>query len=388
MASFSGSIFSNTAIADSGYGTRPRVINPGKLKLVPVTDLTGVTALAARAGDSTLFIAHISGQVIAITQGEASTKIILDRSDRITAGDGKAVVREQGLLGMTFSPDGDKLYINYSGLNGETVIEEFTYKSEGIDTNTGRVLLTIQQPQYNHNGGQIAFGPDQMLYIGMGDGGASRDKGEGHAAEGNGQSQKTLLGKILRIDPRPDGNRPYSIPADNPFVLGSGQPEIFITGVRNPWRFSFDSKTNNLWIADVGQDRVEEITKLKLSDASGANLGWPVYEGSVKLRERNLTTTVKPDIEMTHDQGNCSVTGGYVYRGKQIPWLNGIYLFSDFCNSTIYGVKELGNGEVSTPVDLKISSKEISSFGEDSQGNIYVISLSKGVFRITRAAKS
>jgi len=376
-----GSGFSSTATATpaSRIHQAAHAIKRINLKLVPVSNLTGATALATRANDQTLFVARQSGQIVAITKGQTAPKVILDLSDRLTAGG------EQGLLGLAFSPDGAKLYVHYSGLSGETIIEEFAYKNKAVDLSSGRILLTVPQPQGNHNGGQITFGPDGMLYIGLGDGGASNDEGDGHAPEGNGQSRKTLLGKILRIDPNPNGNNPYSIPPDNPFVGGNDRPEIFITGLRNPWRFSFDPPTNSLWIADVGQGRVEEITRLELPDAYGANLGWPVYEGSTALGEETLSTTVKPDIEMMHDDGNCSVTGGYVYRGKQIPKLNGVYLFSGFCNETIYGVRIKSNGKVSPPTDLKISSEKISSFGEDNQGNIYVLSLSKGIFRIAPA---
>ena len=349
-----------------------------KLNLRIVAPVQQPTALATRSGDETLYVAQQTGTVVAIAKEKIVEKPILDLSDRITSGG------EQGLLGLVFSPAGDKMYVNYSGKEGETVIEEFAFRAKKIKLASRRTLLTVEQPQPNHNGGQIEFGPDGMLYIGLGDGGGAGDKGDGHALEGNGQSQQTFLGKILRIDPQATSSSPYTIPTNNPFTNKSGKEEIFILGVRNPWRFSFDKTNNDMWISDVGENEREEITRVKFADAAGSNLGWPVFEGTRVFREVSLPGATPPDIEMTHQSGNCSVVGGFVYRGKMIPDLDGTYLFSDFCQGTIYGVKTKPNGKLSQPLDLKMSSEKITSFGQDNQGNLYVLSQSQGILAIEK----
>lgn len=366
-----------TALAVGATAVRAASPEP-KLNLRLVAPVQQPTALATRNGDATLYVAQQSGTVVAITKGKVVTKPVLDLSDRITSGG------EQGLLGLVFSPAGDKMYVNYSGREGETIIEEFFFRAKKADLASRRTLLVVKQPQANHNGGQIEFGPDGMLYIGLGDGGGTDDKGTGHAPEGNGQSQQTLLGKILRIDPQATISSPYAIPTNNPFINGSGKEEIFIVGVRNPWRFSFDKTNKDMWISDVGQYEREEITRVEFARAAGSNLGWPAFEGTRINRETNLLGTTAPDIETTHQSGNCSVVGGFVYRGEAIPSLKGTYLFSDFCQGTIYGVKTKPNGKLSQPLDLKISSEKITSFGQDNQGNLYVLSQSQGILAIEK----
>lgn len=292
---------------------------------------------------------------------------------------------ERGLLGLAFAPGGDRLYVHYSGASaGETVLEEYQVVGGTPDPTTRRVVLTVPQPQANHNGGQVAFGPDGHLYLGLGDGGGRDDQGAGHAPGGNGQHLDTLLGKILRIDPRPSGARPYTVPADNPFAAGGGRPEIYVYGLRNPWRFSFDAKRGDLWIADVGQDQWEEVTRLSAGSIAGANLGWPLFEATHRHRDGPAAGVVMPQIETSHDDGNCSVTGGYVYRGTAIPWLRGWYVYSDYCNGAIVATRIRRDGTVRTR-DLGVSLPSISSFGQDRDGELFVLSQRQGVFRIVPA---
>ncbi len=343
--------------------------------LTKIADITFGTALTVRAGDPALYVARQTGTIVAIRDGAVDSTPVLDISGRITAGG------EQGLLGIAFSPDGEKLYVHSSAPNGDTRLEEYTFTDGRADPTSARTLLTVAQPQPNHNGGQIAFGPDGLLYLALGDGGGANDEGSGHAPEGNGQSLATLLGKILRFDPSASPTAGYTVPADNPFVNGGGRPEILAYGLRNPWRFSFDSETGDLWIADVGQNAWEEINWIPLDDAFGANFGWPLLEGSHELRAAGAPGTVLPVFEASHDDGNCSVTGGYVYRGTKISDLVGSYVFGDYCNSTISAVR-LEEGRVVFGRALGIAAPSISSFGQDAEGELYVISQTEGVFRI------
>lgn len=348
-----------------------------KLRLMNVGSFREPTNLVTRPNDTVAYLTEKAGRVVTLQDPD---RIVLDlRSDVVNAG-------EQGLLGLAFSPDGTKLYVDYTARgNGETRIEEFTMRSDGTaDPGSRRRLLTIAQPQPNHNGGQLAFGPDGMLYIGMGDGGAGDDAGAGHAEGGNGQSTSSLLGKVLRIDPTPSADRPYSIPAGNPFANGGGRPEIWAIGLRNPWRFSFDRATGDLWIGDVGQNQWEEIDFMPAGRGAAANYGWNRYEGTHRYRGADVADTVKPIAEYSHDHG-CSVTGGYVARGAAVPALVGTYLYSDYCESTLRLLRREADGSIA---HRTIGFDELStavSFGEDAAGNVYVLSGGGGVFRILAA---
>jgi len=349
-----------------------------RVALEPIAEVLSGTAFATRPGDGSLYVATQRGLVVAITKG-ADPTTVLDLT-RLTRAGG-----ERGLLGLVFSPDGTKLYVHYSGVaSGETVVEEYAFTGGVADPTTRRVVLTVPQPQANHNGGQLAFGPDGYLYLGLGDGGNADDEGPGHAPGGNGQSLATLLGKVLRIDPTPTGSAAYTIPADNPYADGGGRPEIYVYGVRNPWRFSFDRRTGDLWIADVGQDQFEEVTRLPAGEVSGANLGWNRYEGTTRHRDPDVGGTVKPQIVTDHADGNCSITGGFVYRGRAIPWLRGWYLYTDYCNGEIMAAKVAKNG-TARERDLGISLPSVSTFGEDRAGELYVVSQEQGVFRLVPA---
>jgi glucose/arabinose dehydrogenase len=248
-------------------------------------------------------------------------------------------------------------------------------------------VLSQSQPQGNHNGGELAFGPDGLLYIALGDGGSAGDQGSGHADGGNGQSLGTLLGKILRIDPTPSGGQAYTVPADNPFVGRDGaRPEIWSYGLRNPWRFSFDKTTGDLWIGDVGQNAWEEIDYATQTSGNGkgVNYGWNVWEGTHRFRDGDAPGAVGPVYEYSHEGGNCSVTGGHVYRGERIPALRGVYLFADYCAGDLRGVV-VQDGRVAQDRILPVSGGSVSGFGEDNDGELYVVSDQGEIYRVDPA---
>jgi glucose/arabinose dehydrogenase len=351
------------------------------LKLEEVVRLDKPTAMATRPGSLDVFIAEQVGTIRRISadpeRGWArDDRAFLDISSRVRAQG------ERGLLSLVFSSDGRTLFTHYSDTEGDTVVDAWTVGANGVDTNSRRTIFTTPQPFGNHNGGQLAFGPDGFLYLGLGDGGGSSDPG------GNAQNTSTVLGAILRIDP--DGasaGSTYGIPADNPFRDG-GAPEVWAHGLRNPWRFSFDRSTGDLWVADVGEANVEEVNVLPATNGRGAgrgaNFGWPVFEGSLSRDERATITAVPPAFEYTHDAGACGVIGGYVYRGAAIPDLNGIYLYGDFCLPGIGGLRARG-GVVVAEGPLGIEVPRLTAFGQDQNGELWALSLSGPVYRIVAA---
>jgi glucose/arabinose dehydrogenase len=284
---------------------------------------------------------------------------------------------EQGLLGVAFSPDGGDVYVNYTDTNGDTHVTGNAMGDRQADTTTRRDVLFVEQPYANHNGGNLAFGPDGYLYIGLGDGGSGGDP------QGNGQSLSTLLGKMLRIDPTPFGDRPYRIPADNPFVDRAGaRPEIWAYGLRNPWRYSFDRRSGDLWIGDVGQSAWEEVDLQPSASAGGENYGWNLMEGDhLYGGGAPPAQAVPPVYEYSHDGGGCVVTGGYVYRGESLPDLYGAYVFADYCAGGLEALR-LKDGRVVDQRALGPVVSSISSFGEDAQGELYAMSLDGGLYRL------
>jgi glucose/arabinose dehydrogenase len=305
-----------------------------------------------------LFVVEQDGRILILTGGQRNSSPFLDISEQLSTGG------ERGLLGLAFHPrysSNGRFFLNYTrAQDGATVIAEYRVSSDPDKADPHeRILLTIPQPYRNHNGGMVAFGPDALLYIGMGDGGSGGDP------ENRAQNREELLGKFLRIDV--DGSPPYRIPPDNPFVGQEGKPEIFALGLRNPWRFSFDRKTGELWAADVGQHTWEEINVIE----KGKNYGWRLLEGTHCFNPttdcKRLPDLVDPLTEYHQEQGRCSVTGGYVYRGTRIPILQGTYLFGDFCSGEIWGFR---NGQTHLLLDTDL---QISSFGEDRKGELYVI---------------
>jgi len=281
-----------------------------------------------------VYVVEKCGTVQRVPIGGGRPEVFLDISD-LTSCEGS----EQGLLSIAFDPDYERnglLYADYTDQEGDSHVTEFEAggSGESADPASAREVLFVDQPYENHNGGLVLFGPDDQLYVGFGDGGAADDP------ERRGQDLSTLLGKILRIDPHHSGGEPYSVPADNPFSDQPGaQPEIAVNGMRNPWRFSFDRETEALWIGDVGQDELEEIdsaTLAQITETPGLNFGWSAYEGA----ERFNTDQVAPDalpptFEYPRDDGNCSVTGGYVVRDPHLTTLYGRYLYGDFCKGEL-----------------------------------------------------
>ena len=304
-------------------------------------------------------------------------EVFLDIRSRVSRGG-----NEEGLLGLAFSPtfpDNGRFYVYYSAAKPRrSVLSRFKTGADGLgDAQSEEVLLEVKQPFPNHNGGMITFGPDGMLYIGLGDGGSAGDP------FGNGQNPGTLLGTILRIDTdQPADGAPYAIPADNPFVGESGaRGEVWAFGLRNPWRFSFDTATGDLWVGDVGQNAREEVDIVY----PGVNYGWNVMEGSQCFRAASCDDgKLQPPVaEYDHSLG-CSITGGYVYRGQRVRELEGAYLYADFCSGRIWGLRHDG-AAVTAQGELVKASFQISSFGEDTDGEVYVVGFDGGIYRLAAA---
>ncbi len=318
-----------------------------------------------------LFVVQQSGQIRILQNGKLVGRPFLDVSRLITSGG------EQGLLGLAFHPDyarNGRFYVDYTNRSGDTRVVEYRRASATrANPSSARVLLGVDQPFANHNGGALAFGPDRMLYVGLGDGGSGDDP------QNNAQNTNSLLGKLLRIDvDSRSGGRPYDIPAGNPFADGGGRPEIYAYGLRNPWRFSFDRARGDLWIGDVGQGSIEEIDYLARDTGAGTNFGWRAFEGrSVHIGGAQAlegpSRETPPVAQYTHAQG-CSVTGGYVYRGSRVPALRGRYVYSDFCSGTVWSMRAGPNpGDVRRETGLGARLSSVTSFGESLNGDLYVI---------------
>lgn len=325
--------------------------------------------LTAPPGDlSRLFIVEKGGVIRIVKDGTLLPVPFLDISAQVsTAG-------EQGLLGMAFDPDyasSGRFVVHYTDIVGDTRLSSFRASADPdvADAASEAVILTADQPYSNHNGGQVSFGPDGFLYLGLGDGGSSGDP------EGRGQDLSDLLGSILRIDVR--STPPYTVPADNPFVAVAGaSPEVWSYGLRNPWRFSFDRATGDLYIADVGQNRFEEVDVSPAAAGSGrgVNYGWSRMEGAhCFISGCDATGLELPAFEYSHGQG-CSITGGYVYRGGAVPALQGQYFFADFCQGWVRSFRYSG-GSATELTDWPTLSTggSIVSFGEDAAGELYVV---------------
>ena len=374
----SGSVAPASAppIAEPG----PRFPQPLGLTLTRIADLPTPLALAFRAQEpGSLYVALRPGVVARLRSDGGSADAaptlrldgdaVLDMTARVATGG------EMGLLGLTFSPSGDRLYT--SSVNRQQVSElwEWPVAADGsVDAGRGRLLLTLEQPFSNHNGGDVTFGPDGYLYLGFGDGGGGGDPLRA------GQNPHDWLGTILRIDPRPGpAGRPYTIPAGNPYADGmAGAPEVWLWGARNPWRFSFDRVTGDLWVADVGQDLLEEINRLPAAEGGAgrdANLGWSDYEGSAPFWSNTEPPGhVRPTIEYRHGEDRrCSVTGGYVYRGSRLPGLAGVYLYSDYCDGTIWGYTGAAGAHRLIPTSGDPPLGAVLSFGQGPDGEIYVL---------------
>jgi glucose/arabinose dehydrogenase len=325
-------------------------------------------------GDGRLFVVQQQGTIVVYRDGAALPEPFLDIRDRVGA-----FANEQGLLGLALHPDfasNGLFFVNYTDLNGDTMISRFQASADPdrADVSTEMILIRFDQPYPNHNGGGMVFGPDGYLYIGSGDGGSAGDP------HGNGQRLDTFLGKILRVDV--EQGDPYAIPLDNPFP---SRPEIWAYGLRNPWRFTFDALTGDLYIADVGQNNWEEVNFQPAGQAGGANYGWNILEGTRPYAGGAAEGLTPPVAEYSHDLG-CSITGGVVARDPALPELTGVYLYGDYCSGLVWGlVRDAAGAWQNAP--LFETGVRVSSFGQGRGGEIYLLDLNGGLYHLERAAE-
>jgi glucose/arabinose dehydrogenase len=332
----------------------------------------------ANDGSGRFFIVEQRGRVLVSDGGELLETPFLNINTMISTGS------EQGLLSIALDPGfagNGRVFVSYTDTEGDSQIVRYSVSDSDanqLDPDSAMTILSLDQPYQNHNGGNILFGPDGYLYIGFGDGGSLGDP------EGRAQNPSILFAKILRIDV--SGNqKPYGIPADNPFVDDpSFAPETFAWGFRNPWRFSFDRETGDLWIGDVGQNTIEEIDLIP-AGTSGQNFGWPIREGNECYSSDSCDDTglTPPGVQYTHDYG-CSVTGGFIYRGSTIPDLAGTYLFADYCSGYLWGLVPDSKGSYSV-TDMLETGMNPSSFAQDASGELYLLDLTGTIYRIVAA---
>lgn len=341
---------------------------------------TQPTGIVSTPGDDHLYIVEQGGTIRRVTPNQTNSQVFMDITDRVAA-DG-----EMGLLGLSFHPNFDQngyIFVNYIDKNKNTVIARYHVADDTVDTTGEKVILRQDQPYTNHNGGDLAFGQDGFLYVSLGDGGSAGDP------DNNAQNLNSLLGKILRININTD--EAYSIPTDNPFAgREDARAEIWAYGLRNPWRISFDSQTHDLYIADVGQSELEEVNFQPADSKGGQNYGWRCYEGT---NEYNLdgcsgvNSYVPPIVEYNHEDGHCSITGGYVYRGEAQPALQGKYFYGDFCGSQLY-YAEQENSSWKQTLALE-TTFAISTFGEGSDGELYLADYDSGnIYKIEATSAS
>ncbi|GIU83958.1 MAG: hypothetical protein KatS3mg008_0733 [Acidimicrobiales bacterium] len=319
-----------------------------------------------------LYVAGRRGLVWLLEEGGRPRQVLDIRGDTTTEF-------ERGLLSLAIAPDGRHLYVSYTDLRGDSKIDAYRLEDGVPVPETRREILSVEQPFPNHNGGHVVFGPDGAMWFGLGDGGGAGDPLE------TGQDPGDLLGSLLRIRPTPEGPRPYEIPADNPFVgdgAGDARPEVFLYGLRNPWRFSFDRQTRDLWIGDVGQSSYEEIDLLPAANRwrAGGNLGWASMEGLHPFEgDAEPAGHIRPVYEYRRIDGACAVTGGHVYRGRAIPELRGVYVFGDFCDGVLRYLIPIEEGIVAGTIDgLRLPPENLASFAEDEDGELYLLALKAG----------
>jgi glucose/arabinose dehydrogenase len=406
-----------------GTGTAPVVSNPGgaygnsgtlppplavptldgiALKIVQIASVYEPVAFANRSGTDTLYVAQKDGrikQILLDKQLDRDGNVIrlnyrLDINPILDISRSTTDLGQRGLLGLAFSSDGRKLYVLYTAGNGAVTVDEYRMNDDALDRSSRRNLLNLDHPEAKNNGGQLVFGPDGYLYIGLGDGGVDGDPNL------NGQNAHTLYGKILRIDPEGATREvAYASPAGNPFKDGQfGAPEVWAFGLRNPWRFSFDKATKDLWIGDAGQAETEEIDFLPNIPGAGgagrgANLGWNAMEGSHGFNGGTPPLgSVGPIFDYGHTAGGCAVVGGFVYRGKAMFGLLGVYLYADYCAGEIRmllrkpdnQLDERGTG-LTLPNGNLEGNGSVTSFGQDNDGELYVLSAQGGIYKIVPA---
>jgi glucose/arabinose dehydrogenase len=358
-------------------------VQPVEFRLIDVVSGLTNPLYVTHAGDGSgrLFVVQQGGVIAVIQDGQLLEGPFLDVSGLVSREALGTGYTERGLLGLAFHPayaENGLLFINYTDRNGHSVVARYQVSPDNAnhaDPGSAAPLLYLQQPYANHNGGHMAFGPDGYLYVSFGDGGSGGDP------QGHGQNLTTLLGTILRLDVDVDSG--YSIPADNPFVNNrNARPEIWVWGLRNVWRFSFDRQTGDLYLADVGQNQWEEIQMQPAASAGGENYGWNAYEGThIYSGSAPASDVVMPFLEYEHRNGWCSVTGGYVYRGQNIPALQGYYVYGDWCTGTVWTARQGPAGDWEAAIALE-SGRSISSFGEDEDGELYLVDYAGVVLRL------
>jgi glucose/arabinose dehydrogenase len=361
--------------ADTTATAPPQPQGNGQVKLEKVGDFEQPVYITQPPGGEDLYVAEREGTVRIVRGGQVVSTPALDISDRVTA-DGE----EQGFLSIAFPPDFQSshvVYAYYTGNDEDQHVVGYSVADDGsFDAGSEREILHMEDFASNHNGGLLLFGPDRQLYIGTGDGGIADDP------ERNGQDTGSLLGKILRIDPRPSDGRPYTVSSPGPLGQGA-RPEICNYGLRNPWRFSFDRGTAALLIGDVGQNTQEEVDYVPAERACGNNFGWSAFEGTNRLNEdQTAPNEVPPILTYGRDEG-CSVTGGYVVRDRSLPALVGRYVYGDFCEGELRSFKP-ATPEARDDRSLGLEVPSLSSFGEDNEGHVYAVSLDGPVYRLVQ----
>lgn len=364
---------SPTSASQAGSG-RTSTSTPGGASTPLEPSVDAVTAatvdapvdLVVRPGDDHLWVAERAGLVRRLAVSDDGRALSPTGSPALDLTGATTTDGERGLLGIAFSTDGRTLFVSHTDRDGNSRLVSYNIDGDTVDTATRTVLLAVDQPFRNHNGGHVVLGPDGKLWFGLGDGGAADDP------ENRAQDPDTLLGKLIRLDP--DG----------------GEPEIMVTGIRNPWRFSFDTD-GSLWIGDVGQNQWEEIDHLPADRIADANLGWSAFEGThpnpnVDPDGRSGDNPTAPVFEYSHEGGNCSVTGGFVYRGEAIPSLQGAYLFADYCAGRVRALRLDDSGSLAAEYDLGIDVPTPVSFGADAEGEPYVLSGGGAIVRLVDAA--
>jgi Glucose / Sorbosone dehydrogenase len=350
----------------------------GGVELEEVGEFEAPVFVAQPEGDRALYVVEQAGRIMRVTPN-GDQEVFLDLSDKVlTEG------TEQGLLSVAFAPDYSRtgrFYVDYTDLEGDTRVVEYRARGNRADPRSARRLLRIVDPYANHNGGLLLFDDEGKLLIGHGDGGSKGDP------DRNGQNLGVLFAKILRIDPQPSKGEPYGIPSDNPFADDeNARPETLAWGLRNPWRFSFDRETGDLWIGDVGQSDQEEIDALARADVeSGANFGWSAFEGTLPFNDDQEAPDALEPVHTYGREGGCSVTGGYVVRDPALESLYGRYLYADYCVGQLRSFSAedaLEEGEVGDDTPLGLQVPAVSSFAEDQEGHVYATSLEGPVYRL------
>lgn len=366
--------------------TAPGPLVAPDVRLLDVADFAAPVEATARPGDERLFVVEQGGTIIATDAESATTVLDLLTVEGVTL----ATDNEQGLLGLAFHPENDLAYIDYTNGQGDTVIAEFAVDpvEATFDAATYREVMIVEQPFANHNGGELEFGPDGLLYIGLGDGGAADDPNR------NSLDLSDPLGKILRVDPLESADGAFTVPSDNPFVGVEGaDPRIWSIGLRNPWRFSFDALTGDLWVADVGQNRLEEVNLALAQNGvdagKGVSFGWSAFEADERFNDdQSADGHTLPVVSYPHEDGNCSVSGGVVARDSTFDGLDGWYLYGDYCSGRLWGLDTTSvtitpDGPVGEPVVVELATVPgLASVAAGPNGDIYAISNAGPIYRL------